>query len=422
MSAQCPHADSLIEQRVCDHLLVGQGTEYGHRFTGVGVDFDLVCPQCAAVAREALARVCAACFDTLSVTVPWATGEHGVVGQPVVAERQTTLSFAHEMIRLEPAPEAGLIEVQPLRGAASSRWLGLTEAGQLALLDLEARQFRIITDLMGVGLDTARRLTLRTSRDGQLVAVVETTGQSGVVLEASTGDLLTMIDRGQHDVPGAEFPVAFAEIDGRSLLVAGSEWNRLDLYDARSGQILSDRPRAEWETRQLAYASSSLLVSPDGQWVLDNGFTSDGIGMVATFDIRAWLDNPFEPEDGPSKRYLCQRGDYWAGPACWTGPRTACVWGYGPGRGCLLAAAMLFDVESGEAQSWFPGPEGHFVFDDFLFAFGDRGTSVWDIQSGQRLLHDAGFQPLRYHPEARQFLTCSPGGELFVLSHLTGQS
>ncbi len=51
---------------------------------------------------------------------------------------------------------------------------------------------------------------------------------------------------------------------------------------------------------------------------------------------------------------------------------------------------------------------------------GDTGVSVWDIASGERLLHDAGFQPLRYHRGARQFLTTNPDADLFVVSRLVG--
>jgi hypothetical protein len=50
------------------------------------------------------------------------------------------------------------------------------------------------------------------------------------------------------------------------------------------------------------------------------------------------------------------------------------------------------------------------------------GVSVWDAASGERLLHDAGFQPLRYHAGARQFLTTNPEADLFVVSRLVGSA
>jgi hypothetical protein len=173
----------------------------------------------------------------------------------------------------------------------------------------------------------------------------------------------------------------------------------------------------------MAYVCSGLSVSPDGEWIVDNGFTSETAGMPAVFRLGRWLEeNPWEAEDGPSRRYLCQRWDYWDGPLCWIDTGTVALWGYGPDRASLLPAVILFDVETGEPLRWFPGPRGELVFDDHLFSLGDgEGVSVWDIDSGERLLHDAGFHPLRYHRGARQFLTTNPDGELFVLSRLVGE-
>jgi hypothetical protein len=83
----------------------------------------------------------------------------------------------------------------------------------------------------------------------------------------------------------------------------------------------------------------------------------------------------------------------------------------------------VFDVETGEPVRWFPGPRGALVFDHHLFALGDgEGVSVWDVDTGERLLHDAGFHPLRYHRGTRQFLTTNPDGELFVVSRLVGDA
>ena len=79
---------------------------------------------------------------------------------------------------------------------------------------------------------------------------------------------------------------------------------------------------------------------------------------------------------------------------------------------------MLFDAESGRQVRWFAGPVGSLVFDRYLFSFSaDAGTSVWDIATGERLLHDAAFCPTAYHPGAGQFVTILPGGG-FRLSRL----
>jgi hypothetical protein len=38
------------------------------------------------------------------------------------------------------------------------------------------------------------------------------------------------------------------------------------------------------------------------------------------------------------------------------------------------------------------------VYHQYLFAISaQHGAGVWDILSGERLLHDAAFVPMRYH-------------------------
>ena len=60
------------------------------------------------------------------------------------------------------------------------------------------------------------------------------------------------------------------------------------------------------------------------------------------------------------------------------------------------------------------------VFDDYLFSFdAPDGTSVWDVSTGERLLHQMGTCPLRYHKGARSFLSLEDDGA-FRVSKLRG--
>lgn len=55
------------------------------------------------------------------------------------------------------------------------------------------------------------------------------------------------------------------------------------------------------------------------------------------------------------------------------------------------------------------------VFDGVLFSTDVvEATTVWDVDTGERLLHDAAFCPYRYHPGAKAFLTALPGGHFRV--------
>lgn len=424
-SAACSHGDAHIGERVCRHLFSGQADAYAHRFTGVDLEHDLLCAACAELQQpwpDDLVTVCADCFDSVVVRTTWVRGERAVLSRPPVAERTTRLSFTHQMVHMPIALGASLLDLQALPGAAS-RWLAVTSAGALVMLDLEARSWTSLADLTGA-IELGQEVALTVSPDGQMAAVVETRGQNGVVVDAATGELTMLLERGAETVEGARFPIAFARRGDRLLLVHGTDWNRLDAFDPRTGELLTRRPASGPAGRGIPYVCSGLAVSPDGEWLVDNGFTSEIAGMPAAFRLGTWLDeNAWEAEDGPSRHYLCQRWDYWDGPLCWIDGATLALWGYGPDRVSLMPAVILFDVESGAPVRWFPGPRGALVFDDHLFALGDgEGMSVWDVHTGERLLHDAGFHPLRYHRGTRQFLTTNPDGELFVLSRLVGEA
>lgn len=430
--AACPHGDAHLAQRVCVHLFKGEAETYSHRFTGTGIAYDLLCPACTEASALAddettepppdlLAATCAACFEAVAARTTWATSERAVLAAPALAERATRLSFQHEMLRVPTGLGAPLRDLVALPGSAASRWVAVTAAGRLAVIDLTARSSAVVADLDGVGVDPAQDLEVIASPDGKLAAVVEARGPSGVVVDLETGDITMLLDRGEP-AKAARYPVAFAAAAGdRVVLVAAAAWNRLDAFDPRTGDLLVQRPSGHSQEHQLEYASSGLSASPDGAWLVDNGFTVEGAGLVSAFSLSAWLDgNPWEPDDGPSKRYLCQRWDFWDGPVTWIDQGTLAVFGYGPSRASMIPAVILFDVATGEPLRWFPGPQGPLVHDDYLFSIGDDGVSVWDIAAGERLLHDPGFQPLRYHPGARQFLTTNPDADLFVVSRLVG--
>jgi hypothetical protein len=429
--AACPHGDAHLAQRVCVHLWSGEATSYSHRFIGQGMAYDLLCPACTEAsaladdeisepAAELLVSTCASCFEEVASRATWATGERAVLGLPAIADRATRLTFQHEMVRVPTALGSPLRDLVALPGSDASRWVAVTTAGRLAVIDLTARTAAHVAELDGAGVDPAGDLEVIACPDGKLAAVVEARGSSGVVVDLETGDITMLLDRGEP-AKGARYPVAFTRTGGDVVLIAASAWNRLDAFDPRTGAHLARRPSGESEGHQLEYVSSGLVTSPGGEWLVDNGFTAEGAGLVSAFGLRPWLEgNPWEPEDGPSKRYLCQRWDFWDGPVAWIDGGTLAVFGYGPSRVSMIPAVILFDVASGEPLRWFPGPQGPLVHDTYLFSMDESGVSVWDIDSGERLLHDAGFQPLRYHRGARQFLTTNPDADLFVLSRLVG--
>lgn len=83
----------------------------------------------------------------------------------------------------------------------------------------------------------------------------------------------------------------------------------------------------------------------------------------------------------------------------------------------MLDAARIFDVQTGEQIRWFAGPAGNLVFNRYLFSFAESmGTSIWDIETGERLLRDEVTRPVAYHRADSSFLSILNGS--FRISRL----
>ncbi|MEO8701018.1 MAG: hypothetical protein ABI867_13300 [Kofleriaceae bacterium] len=407
----CEHADRT--GRACSHLLEREQAHF-RRFTGRGIELELVCEAC----RESrdLVDVCAAC-QARAADGGWS----GVVGAPEIREQPSGLRFDHARIDLAPA----MLDLQPVLGADRALWIGLAGDGRLWRWDMD----RGVLDALAhvpPAIDLAQPVTLRISRDARLAAVANTRAQHGAVIDLETGaPTLTLVREDAHE-EHCDFSLAFVEHAGRTLLVHAPEWNRLDLVDARTGEVISTResPRYERDTPRpdhyLDYFHCGLTVSPDQRWIADNGWVWHPVGVLSTWSIEAWLANVWESEDGPTRRDLCHRGYYWDGPVCWLDATRLAVFGYGEDDP-LMPAARIFDVTTGDELRWFPGPDGDFVFDRVLVAMHrEHGATVWDVESGARLARDEA--RLRYyHPGAKVFVSAATGGSV-TASRLRGHA
>jgi hypothetical protein len=416
--AGCDH-DTPERFRVCPHLLEGEDTGHLQRFTGRGVEHELVCKACVEGSSELLG-VCAACRDAAAEG-----GWIGIAGAPEIAEEASPLWFDHRRVELHPRSPP-LADAQPVLGPDRNCWIGVTGDGQLFHLDLDRPAARPLAQVPEGALDLEQPLALRLSRDARLAAVVNRQGTRGVVVDLETGRPTLTLARDGYCAEHCEFPVAFLERGGRTLVVHSPEWNRLDVVCARTGELLTGRgptSYARGEPRPphyLDYFHCGLAVSPDQRHIADNGWVWHPVGIVAAWSIDRWLDdNAWESEDGPSKRGLCWRDYHWDGPVCWLDGDRLAVWGYGADDQWLLPAVRIFDVRSGTEERWFPGPRGPLFFDRLLVSVDEQqGASVWSVERGARLLRDRRALPARYHPTAKAFITLPAEGA--TVSRLCG--
>lgn len=419
----CGHETSEAAHRICCHLLEANGGDYWQHFTGNGLDFDLVCGQCQTDPRDQLRTACPTCFEQLQ------SRPEGFSGQPEVLKRESSLRFEHGPSILVPGLYDQLLDIQPIHSMDRNLWIGVTLAGKVIQLDLDGTLATPVGELGASSVDLSEPISLHLSRDGKMAAVVNTRGRYGIVLDLVAGKRTMDLDRDDYHNEHCNFPVAFFDHEGQTVLIHGTAWNRLDVSDPRSGRPITERPPTSYRRGEpqpdhyLDYFHCALSVSPDQQYVSDNGWVWAPVGVIATWSLKRWLrETVWESEDGASKKYLCDRSYYWDGPTCWIGNRKLAVWGYGDDDNNLIPAVRLFDVVTGSEERWFAGPKGNLFFDGFLFSCdGTEGTSVWDVNTGQRLHREPGFCPIRYHQGIKAFLTVLPGGE-FRISKLRGKT
>lgn len=449
-SIVCAHANAEKSGLACEHLLQKSGpeyyssSEYFRLFTGRGLDVVLLCPKCAqepATSAVHRRRICDGCVQDLAVGT-----RLGDVGTPEIKSRHTGIALAHRIIA--PFNGRGSFVAGVAKGRnASGEWLLLSSCGQLMVLDGTGKvsECANFPAELSMGYDAPRFLTA--SEDGRFVALVNTYGRRGVVIDLDCNRITMELDRGDYRNEHCRFSVSFFEHAGTQLIVHATDWNRLDISDPASGRLITERGPTSYQEGQerpahyLDYFHCGLSVSPSGDWIAGNGWVWHPIGVVTTWNLKRWLtEDVWESEDGPSLRSICGRDYFWDGPLCWVDDRTLAVWGLGEDDVLLIPGVRLFNVESGLEVQSFVGPVGgnqkevvevegtertyvravgSLMFDRWLFSWApERPFSVWDVSDGARLLEAADFNPMAYHHGTKEFLSILPDGTIRI-SNLT---
>ncbi len=400
----------------CEHLDLppeGEAWEgYGRYYTGDGTHYALVCPDCISTFRLSgqVPRLLPRSDEDLAIIEDELCDD--VIGAPAFGKRLSNLAFSdvHFPCDFEVAAVAhdGL------------RWLGLSSQGEL--IDLCGNALLCRLDLGSISSDLPLDLYARSG----YVVVVNRLGRCGRAYSQTDGRRVLNLDRGGYRPTVSRFPVALVQQNDRCLLIHASSWNQLHITDLETGKAVNNRQVGD----RFDYFHASLSASPGGEWVISNGWVWHPMGWLRSWSLKDWLDsNPFEAEDGTSVRDLCQRNYYWDGPTCWLDETTLAVWGHGDDSLWLTPAVLFFDVRSGTQVGWFPGPQirggelpgattspkgqpgpwpGFLAFDKHLFAVSpDDGTTVWDISTGEQLLHSPALKPIASH--AGEFLSLGDG-------------
>ena len=397
MILRCGHDESASDVRLCAHLIGQEEVSFWRVLRGDAMRYDCCCQACQQgwERGESLewVEVCAACAQKID-------GERwemrGWLGVPSIKE--FPVPFDHSLQKVVFA--AQMSKAKALYPLNLKRVLALCEE-QIGIF--EGDDF---TPIMPVQMpeDTDENwndhpLTPRfhLSPSGRYAALVNDFGRYGAVFDLENARQTMNLDRGDYQPETQPFPLAFFAGDGRDLVVHATDWNRLEISDPRTGELLTPRDAMNYEDKSphyLDYFHGALCVSPDSQWIANDGWVWHPLGVVCAWNLRNWLSNAYESEDGESKRELILRDYFWNGPMCWIDDRRIAIEGIGMDDEKIIRGATIFDAQSGQQLAQFAGPSGPYFSDGArFFSVEDDGLHLWDVEIGARTGIVRGFRP-----------------------------
>lgn len=176
-------------------------------------------------------------------------------------------------------------------------------------------------------------LRLHASSDGRYAAIVVNKGQDDLVVEVQSGAVTMRLDGGDYHEETVPFSACFLRYQSRNVFVHRTAWNHLDVADPATGESLTNRHIAPYETTEdrpahyLDYFHGQLRPSPDGSRLFDDGWVWHPVSIPRVWSVTDWLgSNPWESEDGATIVDLTMRDD-WNTPACWVGEGHIALWG-----------------------------------------------------------------------------------------------
>ena len=159
--------------------------------------------------------------------------------------------------------------------------LAINEESILWKLALHTGEVEKLLQIHIEDLNLQHPIQIVVSPNGKYAAISNRCGLYGALVDLHKREQINNIElkRDGYHSDVSVYPLAFTEIHGRTLLIHGTKWNRLDLIDVSTGENLSERPspsyNSETTTRDehyLEYFHGQLHVSPDGKRVAETGW------------------------------------------------------------------------------------------------------------------------------------------------------
>jgi hypothetical protein len=101
-----------------------------------------------------------------------------------------------------------------------------------------------------------------------------------------------LLSREDYHAENSSYSIGFVELDGRTLLIHQTEWNRLDISDAETGACLTEREISYEEHKNyIDYFHSQLHISPNGVNFISNGWVWQPADYLYCYNVKEFLES-----------------------------------------------------------------------------------------------------------------------------------
>ncbi len=387
-------------------------TEIGYRkyFSGNKNEYHLICTQCSTdldnIASK-LIDIDEVIFNEIDTDIH---NCYGFIGSPMMLKKQTDLYFEHKYLEFSKEIRAEIVAIKATIRNSQNFILAATKNREIWEIDYINDIYKKVYEVsLEEEINFNKEILLEISKDGKIIAITNSKGQFGVVVNIEESKLLMRLDRGNYHVEYSIFPVKFFEYNNQQLLIHGTDWNRLDISNPNTNEVLTTRKieKTIMGTTILNYFHSDISISDNAEFVIDNGWVWHPVGEITIWSLQKWLkENSFESETGESLKSICRRYYFWEGSICWIDDRTVGVYGFGDDDDWIIPAIRVFDIIDLKELYWFPGPDKKFVFDKYLFSTShENGTKIWDIKTGEMLLSENNMNYDEYDKNSKRFFS-----------------
>ena len=236
------------------------------------------------------------------------------------------MHFSETTIDLGQIFNKDIQTIQLTRWRENDHLACVLSSGQLVICDLNGNvRFEANLDrFFDVDSDVA------VHRYGTFLAIVNPFGLRGVVVDLNDGDWRMPLCREDYYCEHCEWPIGFYSHDCDTMLIHSTQWNRLDITNLATGQLLTKREVCYGDSENpsknyLDYFHSMLHMSPNERSFVINGWHWGPFDQLFAWETDRFLVQ-YENSGQPLGK-LPVNGYNWNRPCCFYDDATI-AWGY----------------------------------------------------------------------------------------------